>query len=199
MKTVLMILLLGLGLTIKSDDVSMLGLQIGSSSKEIDNIKLKIIAEDNPNESILIKKFRTNNGNDFSVTAVNGMVVYLENDWLHQADGTEPLITNFTFGETTLKEIRQTFGSNGFAYVKFFGTTTETDIIMLNCFEIDSPNDEILVVVTKLPLSIAKTYKTNNVTDHLKLEALILSNSEYLGAIWGDEKTYDDGYKKIKL
>ena len=199
MKAILMILFLSIGLIVNNQDASMSGIKIGSSVEELDQLKLKILAEDNSVENSVIKKFRTDNGNHFSVTAINSKVVFMENDWLGQPAGIKPLITDFKFGITTLQEIRQTFGSNGFAYVKYPGTTTEKDIIMLNCYEIDSPNDEVLVVITKLPIHIARTYDDGNFIDHLKLEALILSDSDYLDAIWGKEKMYDSGNKKIKL
>lgn len=74
---------------------------------------------------------------------------------------------------------------------------TDTHLIMFNCFEFDSANNEVLVTITKVPMSLKPTEET--VAEHLKLEALIIADKTYLETIWGKEKTFDPNYKKIKL
>ncbi|HRF42382.1 MAG TPA: hypothetical protein PK198_26510, partial [Saprospiraceae bacterium] len=91
--------------------ISMLGLKIGDSPKTVEQIKLKVDAR----EKNMIK-FKTSDGNDFSVTVQKGKIVYMENDWLQNPKATQPLYSDFRFGHTTLREIRARFGTNGFVH-----------------------------------------------------------------------------------
>ncbi len=85
-------------------------------------------------------------------------------------------------------------GTNGFTYTQRNGLTTATDEIEFNCFEFDSPNNEVLVAITKVSLQDHLT--EDNVADHLKLDALLISNKTYLDKTWGKEKVYDSNYKR---
>jgi hypothetical protein len=173
-----------------SKDIAMLGVKINDNQKSLDKLKLEIVAkEDN------MIKYKTENNNDFSVTTENGKVVYMENDWLQDPGSRQPLFSNFTFGKTTLKEIRDKFDTNGFTYKSRGSFTTETDLITFNCFEFDSKNNEILVTITKVSLSEAVTEE--NVASKLKLDALIIADKSYLDKIWEKEKIYDTNFKKI--
>ncbi len=174
-------------------DISMLSIKIGSPQADLKKIKLKVEASEGNTT-----KYRTDNGNDFSVTAEGGKVVFMENDWLQDAKGTQPLLPGFTFGKTSLKDIRQKFGTNGFVHTNAGSMQTETHLMMLNCFEFDSPNNEVLVTITKVALD-TKGLTEENVAEHLKLDALIIADKAYLDKIWGEEKQYDANYKKVKL
>jgi hypothetical protein len=171
-------------------NVSMLGIRINDPASALKKITLKAIAKEQN-----MTRYRTANGNDFSVTIETDKVVYLENDWL-PTGGKEPLLTGFTFGKTTLKEIRNKFGTNGFTYTQRDAFTTEKDLVEFNCFEFDSPNNEVLVCVTTMPLTVKATKE--NLAEHLKLAAIILADKKYLEEIWGKEKLVDPKYKKIK-
>ena len=173
-------------------DISMFGLKIGDSQKSLDKIKLKVEAK----ESDMIK-FKTDNGNDFSITCKKGKIVYMENDWLQDTNSRQPLFSDFQFGQTTLRDIRKKFGTNGFAYNSRRAFTTDKDLIQFNCFEFDSPNNEILVVITKVSLTANVT--EDNVADYCKLDAIIIADKSYLDKEWGKKKSYDKSYKKIKL
>lgn len=196
MKTLLLSLTLFFGTIWNATDTSMLGLKINDSEKAVEQIKLQIIASDKSSKNQMVK-FRTENGNDFSITTRKGKVVYMENDWLQNPQGRTPLITNFRFGETSLKDIRNSFGTNGFTYSDRSYLKTQTDLIMFNCFELDSPNNEVLVTITKISLNAEVT--ESNVAENLKLDALILSDSKFLDQLWGKKKVYDKNYKRIKL
>ena len=74
---------------------------------------------------------------------------------------------------------------------------TETHLIMFNCFEFDSKNNEILVTITKIPLD-EEDITLENVASKLKLDALIIAYKAYLDKIWGNAKTFDPNYKKTK-
>ena len=188
--------MLNLGLLSGGTDFSMLGIKINDAELSLDKLKVKVIASDNSGKT-LINKYKTENGNDFSITVKKRKVVYLENDWLQASSGRTPLITNFIFGETSLKDIRKAFGTNGFTYTERYFIKTETHLIMFNCFDLDSHNNEVLVVITKISLKTKVT--DENVAEKLKLDAIILSDSKYLDDLWGKKKLYDTNYKKIKL
>ncbi|MEO7990717.1 MAG: hypothetical protein ABI663_14310 [Chryseolinea sp.] len=190
MKTFLTILIAWTLLNATSD-ISMLGLKINNTKSSLDKIKLKVVAKEND-----MIKYRTENSNDFSITTENGRIVYMENDWLQEEKGQQPLYSDLKFGETSLSDIRKKFGTNGFMYKNRGPFTTETDLIEFNCFEFDSPNNEILVMITKVSLKSEVTEE--NVADQLKLDAMIIADKGYLDRTWGKEKILDPNYKKIK-
>lgn len=169
----------------------MSGVKIGDSQKSLNKLKLKLEAKDGD-----MIKFKTGNGNDFSVTCQKGKVVFMENDWLQSPDARQTLFSGFEFGKTTLKDIRAKFGTNGFSYRSRGAFTTEEDLIEFNCFEFDSPNHEVLVMITKVSLKANLT--EDNVADNLRLDAMIIADKTYLDNEWGTEKVYDPNYKKIK-
>jgi len=172
--------------------ISMAGVSIGDSDSALAKVKLQILAEEGDT-----KKYRSVNGNDFSITLLDGKVVYMENDWLQDAAGRQPLITGFQFGTTSLADIRKSLGNNGFTFTAMWGFTTETHVIQLNCYEADSANKEVIAFVTKVPLDADVTEAT--IAEKLKLDAIIIADMEYLNLIWGEEKLFDPNYKKIKL
>lgn len=190
MNSIITIFLLGAFL-LPPADIAMLGIKIGASEAALSQIKLKRVAQE---ENMI--KYRTQDGNDFSITLEDGKVVYLENDWLQQEKGRRPLLTDFQFGVTSLSAIRQHFGTNGFTYTSRQAFTTATDLIQFNCFEFDTPGGEVLVIITKVSLKAHPT--EDNVADLLKLDAIILTTKDYLDRTWGGEKLYDPAYRKIK-
>jgi len=167
------------------------GISIGDASSVCNRIKLDVVAKEQD-----MVKYKTANGNDFSLTFENGKVVYMENDWLQNDKSRKPLYSDFTFGQTSLKDIRNKFGTNGFTYKSRGAFTTETDLIEFNCFEFDSPGNEVLVIITKVALNASVTEK--NVAEQLKLDAIIIADKNYLDNTWGKEKVFDKTYKKIK-
>jgi len=174
-----------------SGDISMLGIKIGSPQPALKNLKLKEKAREGD-----MVKYLTKNGNDLSVTSVNGKVAFMENDWLQDPAGKESLLPGFTFDETSLKDIRKRFGTNGFRYNDMSGGTTDTHLVQLNCFEFDSPNNEVLIIITKVALDA--DVNEDNIASLLKLDALIIADKAYLDEMWGTEKGFDQDYKKIK-
>lgn len=173
-------------------DISMLTIKIGSPESELKKIKLEEIAREDG-----IVKFRIEDGNDFSVTTENGKVVFMENDWMQNPKSSKTLLPWFKFGITSLKDIREKFGTNGFIHKNASYIQTDTHLIMFNCFALDSANNEVLVTITKISMDSKPTEET--IAENLKLEALIIADSKYLDRIWGEEKTFDTNYKKVKL
>ena len=174
-------------------DASMLGIKIGSPEIALSKLKLKQIAKREG-----ITKYRTENDNDFVVTVEDGKVVYMENDWNQKTEGNVALIPGFTFGQTSLKDIRKRLGNKGFVYAENQNYITNEYLYEYHCYEIDSPQKEVLVVVTKIPFSTTVTENTD-IAQKLKLDAIVLADAEYLDFLWGAQKSYDKDYKKVKL
>ena len=191
MKTVLILLITIASFFVPTGGISMYGVKINDSRKSLDHIKLKIIAKD---EHMI--KYRTENGNEFSVTFEKGKVVFMENDWLQDSKSRQPLFSKFLFGQTTLQDIRNRFLTNGFTYKSKGTIKTDTELIELNCFEFDSKNNEVLVVITKTALK--EGVKKENMASKLKLDAIIIAEKAYLDRFSGKEKVFGKNYKKIK-
>ncbi|MDB5227866.1 MAG: secreted protein [Bacteroidota bacterium] len=188
MKTILLLLL---SFSVTATDISMMGIKINSTADVKNLVAGKLIKSDNN-----VSKYKTADGNYFSVTSEDGVVKYMENDWTPGNTANTPLITDFKFGETTLEDIRKTFGTIGYSYRNRSYLKSETDLTTITCFEIDSPGSEILVVIAKAPI---KDIAKDEVPKSLKLEAVILADKKYLDELWGKKKTFDPQYKKIKL
>jgi hypothetical protein len=179
-----------------SADVAMQGIHIHDSDSKLEAIKIEVVASDFTIKTPMIK-YRTTNGNDLSVTTKKGKVVYMENDWLHEQSGNQPLVSDLIFGQTSLREIRTKFGFNGYVHKRHSYMKTKRDLVMFNCFELSTPKDVIFVTITAMPLDAEVTEET--VADHLKLEALVLSDKKFLDEIWGAEKAYDATHVKVSL
>jgi hypothetical protein len=171
-------------------DVAMLGVKINAVADY--KLDLKVL-----NRDAYSVKYKTADGNHLSITTESGKVVFMENDWLQSKEANQPLLTNFKFGETSLKDIRTALGTSGFAYREQSYLKSEKTLTTLNCFELESPENVILVLITKAPIS--SITDKEDVSSFLKLDAVILADKKYLDGIWGKKKTYDPQYKKIKL
>lgn len=174
-------------------NIGMLTIKIGSTEADVKKTTLKQVSKAND-----MTKYRTENGNDFSVTLQDGKVVYMENDWNQNPQGGQSLVPGFTFGQTTLKAIRQRFGSKGFIYAENQNMVTKTHLFEFTCYEFNSANNEVLVVVTKIPFATTVGENTD-VSKLLTLDALVIADKDYLEELWGAQKTYDTDYKKINL
>lgn len=190
MKSILILLITAAFLTLPGN-ISMHGVKIHSDKKSLESLKLEIVAREGD-----MVKYRTENGNDFSITCEKDKVVYMENDWSQNSKGRQSLFSNFLFGQTTLKDIRSRFSTNGFTYTNRNSIKTDTDLIMFNCFEFESKNNEVLVVITKV--SLKEDVTEENIASTLKLEAIIIADKTYLDGIWGESKVFDPNYKKIR-
>lgn len=174
--------------------ISMLGIELFDTRESVEDLNLPVVGEE-PG----IVKYRTKNGNDLSVTFENDKVVYMENDWLLSAEGSKPLVTDFTFGETSIADIREEFGTNGFTYSNRLYSATDTHLVTFNCFEFDTDKNEVLVTITGIAIEEKDEVNENNISDKLKLMAIIIADKSYLDKIWGKDKVFDGGYRKIKL
>jgi hypothetical protein len=185
---IILLLILPLG------SISMLGIELYDTRESVESLDLPIIGEESG-----IVKYRTKNGNDLSVTFENDKVVYMENDWLLSAGGSKPLFTDFIFGKTSIADIRNKFGTNGFTYSNRLFSSTNTHLVTFNCFEFDTNKNEVLVTITGIAIEEKDQVNENNISEKLKLLAIIIADKKYLDKIWGEEKAFDKNYKKIKF
>ena len=95
---------------------SLSGLRVGDDLSSTARLGLSPV-ERNRSGPFTITKWRLPDGNELSVTAgSNGKIVYIESDWVRSPSGTYSDFPGLYFGRTSLTDIRQKFGSNGFAY-----------------------------------------------------------------------------------
>ena len=190
MRTCLSFVLIFTGVFFSTPDISMMGLRINDPKTALKTIRLKVLSKED--ETI---RYRAENGNDFSITLDDGSIVFMENDRVPGAGGDEPLISNFRFGKTSLKDIRKAFGSNGYSYDERVNMTTDADLVEFNCFEFDSPNNEVMVTITKA--SLDQDLSGDKIPESLKLDGIIIADAKFMEDIWGKRKHYSTGYKKI--
>lgn len=190
MKTLLSLLLFLL-VTPVNDKINMLGIKINDSEKVLSQLSLDVVGRE-PG----MTKFRTKDGNDFSVTVENGKIVYMENDWLKNPKNDKPLLTDFVFGKTSYHDIAEKLGSPGFMYERILMATVDDNWVIISCFEFEDNKDLILALVTTVSMDETKS---DGGPDDLKLAAVILADAEYLSKIWGEKRIYNDSYKRIKL
>ena len=176
---------------VPTQEISMLGIKINDDATKIMDINLEVIGRE-----INIIKYRTENGNDFSITYEYGKIVYMENDWSQEANGIQPLFSEFSFGQTTIEDIQNKFSSYGFFYKNRQVLEIDTGFIAFNCYEFDSENNEILVLISKLPLEGKAS--NGDFASKFTLDAVIIAKKEYLDRIWGADKSFYENYKKIK-
>lgn len=98
---------------------SLSGIHLGENIAAISRIGIAPSAKNQVGPETIIKwGFRL--GNELSVTAMTntGKIVYIEYDWGGDSRVSLTDFPNLQFGTTTLSQIREKFGSNGFTFDK---------------------------------------------------------------------------------
>jgi hypothetical protein len=169
---------------------------------------LRVVAKTHPKPSIIepagsfaAVKWNLSSGNDVSVTASpeTGRIVYVKSDWGGDPKSAAIEVPGMQFGTTTLSDIRKKFGSNGFAFKSNLGGITDDNLVGLNCYQIDSNPDLIVVFVTTQPIKDVPTVAGKPKPDSGKghLDAVILASLEYLKQIWGEDRIFDTTYHPV--
>jgi hypothetical protein len=170
-------------------DLSMHGVRIHDTKESLDSLNLEVVSK---NDRVI--EYIAPDGNGFSVQLDHGKVVYMENGWYEDESSTKPLFTNFEFGKTSLRDVRNYFGNYGFNHKRKIGFVTATDLIMYNCFELDPTKKEVLVTISRV--SLKEDVNQETMPDKLKLDAVIIADRDYLDMRWGKEKVYESVAKK---
>ena len=154
-------------------------------------------------------EWKANNSNVLSVTfdSVQDRVRKISLDWGGTSIGKSVGISDFSFGETTLKDIRDTFNSNGFSYAAKVMWVAEEGVVTLNAFELkDTPT---IVIVFKTIISnearaaieklSAEDQVMGKIGQYFKLIGIIVADESYLNEEWGRRKIYDPNSNPIEL
>jgi len=150
-------------------------------------------------------KYRLVDGNELSVTydGSSQRIAYVECDWNRNGGSTEVEFHGFKFGTTTLQQLRDANGSNGFSYKSNAMNTAGGELFTFNAYAVNGKPGLVAVFVTVLNIGELRRKRANrepgsdDVAMNLKLDAIILAEETYLDGIWGKEKVYDKDAKPI--
>jgi len=146
-------------------------------------------------------KWKLPSGADVSVTAAaqTGRILYVESDHGRDAANTPADAPGFTFGTTSLADIREKFQSNGFGFKANLGRVMGANLVSFNCYGIKGHDDLVVVFVTLLPVSGIPIVDGKPVVNLGKghLDAVILANLAYLQDIWGQDRLFDPAYHPV--
>lgn len=184
-----------------------LGLDIGDAGSSILKLKYDVIAEssDATNQYVRLK---VDENKILSITYnfLQDSIVYLELNYTGNIKSNTKSVglKGFEFQKTTLNDIRNMFGSNGFVYESRFLWETEEGIVSFNTFELKNKRatSNYIVFITTLSKELWDTLKNNDASvigDYFKLEGIILADASYLDSIWGEEKLYDPKARSISI
>jgi len=180
---------------------SLSGIHIGDNIRVTARIGSSPVANSRSGPFTMMK-WGLEDGNDLSITAIDGgTIVYLESDWGGRQGGSYTDFPGFYYGRTTLAEIRQKLGSNGFV----FGDRTvklapDGSILTFNSYEISGNDNTDVTFINKISKSEAKIikYHPNEFASSAKLVSVILGYPECLRNIWGSQLVFDPAYQKIQ-
>jgi len=150
-----------------------------------------------------IRKWKLGDANVLSLTAdrKTGRIVYAETNWSGSVSGRTSDFPGFAYGKTTLEDIRNELGHNGFAYKERMGANMpDGSMVLFNSYEV-ADSSTIVTFVSRISRKDAQSLKRSTRFDigkAAKLDAIILAESAYLDAIWGEEKLPADKAKPIR-
>ena len=185
---------------------SMSGIAIGTDISSLSVIGIPPSAREDTGKYVT-ENYRLADGNELRVAYARDetRIVYLETHWGGSKSGTQTDLEGFTYGKTTLLDLTDRIGSNGYTYsgrsaVHF---SEEGTRIMLNSYELEEAGAQVVTFVTKIPPERAAYLNENKAgaraDKEFKLVAIILADPSYLDEVWGSSKVYDGNYKPIKL
>ena len=180
---------------------SLNGVTVGASFSTVKSLKLRPMARD-LRYGLNLAKFRLPNDNEISITYSGraDSIIYVEVDWNKRPESIDTGVPGLLFGTTTLGDIRQKYGSNGFAWVKNPLAIKDDTVVAFNAYEIKNRPGVAVVFVT----AVAKADATAAVASsdamgrNFRLYAIILANERYLDSMWGNEKNYDPDIREIR-
>ncbi len=142
-----------------------------------------------------------------SYNSPQNRVLKINIEWGGDNNGREIGIADFKFGKTTLKDIRTTFGSNGFAYATNMMYADDDGLTTFNAFELKYTPSIIIVFKTHLNYSdnpdinpeAAQNNTLGELGPHFRLVGVTIADEQYLDEIWGKGKLYDPNSNLIVL
>jgi|GEM_PF-565160 len=186
-------------------------IKMSGISIDDDIIKLNLIgsvpkAQESTGRYVIVKYLLADR-NELHATYLRDVekIVYLETDWGKSQSGSPSDFKNFNYGLTTLHELQQALGNNGFRYKQRppVYVSDAGDLITMNSFEIKNNKNLVVTFGFKIPRQRAEELRAikryEGIGDEFKLDAIILADRKYLDEIWGKEKEYDSSYSPIDL
>jgi hypothetical protein len=149
-------------------------------------------------------RWRLPDGNKLALATYlgNGQIAYAEETWGGRTDGKPADFPGFTYGETTLADIRKHAENNGFAFVERLIDERADGLRLFNAYEIEGSPGLVVTFVTRM--STKDTQKLKAFQDGIdinraaKLDGVILADARYLGSIWGQAKLRGTNVKPIR-
>jgi hypothetical protein len=181
---------------------SLSGIKVGAEISSVAKIAARPLASKSvdPHEE---RRWKLPDGNRLSVAAdpETKRIVYAEKKW-GGAHGKPADFPGFTYGETTLADIRAHAQNNGFAFKERLIDVRPDGLALFNAYEVEGAPGVVVTFVTKLSKTDERRLRTGKAKVDLnraaRLDAIILADAGYLDAIWGDAKLRDRAYKPIR-
>ncbi len=190
-------LLIAIGHGASASGQSLSSLKIGDPTSKLSALG-KPTAIDSE-KGMTVRRWVLPNGNELSVTTdMSDKIVYMESDWNPGKDDTTACdLPGLRFGVTTLTQLRNRFGSNGFAFKDQAGQLlTEDGAVMLNSYEASGYVITFYNKISNKEVAQLNPESQGTIADHAKLDAISIASPEYAKREWGD-RVYDPGYKQI--
>jgi len=143
-------------------------------------------------------KWTLANGNELIVNADSaGKILYLETAWNQQPESAQTGVYDFTFGKTTLAEVRTKLNSGGLAFAKRPPLLQLPDgVVLVTSFEVGSVVMTFYGVVTGEDVAKGRAQAANGgFALFAKLDSVSITSPAFAKTQWGDPM-YPANYKK---
>ncbi|WP_114948689.1 hypothetical protein [Microvirga calopogonii] len=179
------------------------GIRIGEEITTASRIAGKPISKvaAGPHEEV---RWRLSDGNKLALATEpgNGRIAYAEETWGGRLDGKPADFPGFTYGETTLADIRMHAENNGFAFVERLLDERSDGLRLFNAYEVEGSPGLVVTFVTKISTKDTQGLKGKqqnvDINRAAKLDGIILGDARYLESIWGQAKLKGKNYKPIR-
>ncbi len=147
----------------------------------------------------LPRKWILPNGTALSLTTDtgSGRIVFIEQDGTGRP--VPSALPGLTLGDTTLRDIRIRFGSNGFGFNSTGAFEQNGELLAANCYRLVG-SDAVLAVVTGQDSAVRRQDGGVGVdTGRGVLHAVILSDRRTLDRLWGPDEERDPSERPVRL
>jgi len=195
--------LASLFLTAGAQSQTLSGIRIGEEVSAASRVAGKPVAKvpAGPHEEI---RFKLPDGNRLAVATDmdSRRIVYAEEKWGGHPHGRPADFPGFTYGETTLADIRAHADNSGFAFSERLIDDRPDGLRLFNAYEVEGAPGLVVTFVTKMSRKDANRLKSKkeqvDINRSARLESIILADAGYLDSIWGEQKLKGKAYKPIR-
>ncbi|QRM33647.1 hypothetical protein [Microvirga sp. VF16] len=132
----------------------------------------------------------------------NGRIAFAKETWGGRPDGKPADFPGFTYGETTLANIREHAENNGFAFVERLVEEKPDGLRLFNSYEVEGTPGLVVTFVTRMSAKDSQRLLNKqpglDINKSARLESIILGDARYLDSIWGERKLKGKNYKPIR-